>query len=84
METEATTDDALEAEVSPAVEAPTDNGKDEASLRAEACSKELDAVLKKHACELVAQLDPVMEPVGVMGNRAIISVGSIAIRPLRR
>ena len=61
------------SEVTQLVEAPPD-ARQEALMRAEACSRELGAILSKYRCRIMPRIDPLnVEPVGVAGDKVIIT-----------
>lgn len=55
--------------------------ENEASERAEACWKEIQAVARKYFCRIEASIDPEVEQVGRWGNRVQLQAG-IRVIPL--
>ncbi|HXI82118.1 MAG TPA: hypothetical protein VNM34_15025 [Verrucomicrobiae bacterium] len=52
---------------------PVPDPRGEAQSRAEACGRELQALLARHRCRLVPTM--ALEPVGSDGSRALLQVG---------
>jgi len=61
----------MDAKLAPSTKPKADD-RPEAAQRAEACGREIEAVLAKHRCRILPFLQP-LEAIGADGSRAVVS-----------